>query len=129
MGTVSPKKEVSDKYQRKMKEYYDKNTKLRKFKVGEKVLLKHPTLAKGKSPKLTPSFKGPFKIKEILANNKILIQDKNGQTLDTHRDLVKHDKSNQRLKGLRKRGRPRMTKKGRVRRLPNVTRLMSKWIR
>jgi hypothetical protein len=44
------------------KQYYDKHTKLEKFKKGDSVYLHDPTYKKGRAKTFFYQFKGPFEI-------------------------------------------------------------------
>jgi len=52
------------KIQENQKKYHDESHKIISFEAGDLVVIKFPFLEVGKSPKLGPKYRGPFKILE-----------------------------------------------------------------
>lgn len=50
------------------KTYYDKNTKIKNFKVGDSVWLKNEAVRRGRSAKLSPKWLGPYKVIERIGD-------------------------------------------------------------
>lgn len=82
---IASQKWVSHKM--KSKEYYDKNTELAKYKVGQKVLLYDETVCKGWSRKLSPQYIGLY---ETIAVNRVNATIKKGHnTQQVHVNRLK----------------------------------------
>jgi len=72
----------------KSKEYYDRNTNVLLFTIGEKVLLHDKKLRRGRSAKLTHPYIGPYKIIAVNDVNVTLKLPKN-KTLKAHANRLK----------------------------------------
>jgi hypothetical protein len=72
----------------KSKEYYDKNTNVSLFVVGEKVLLHDEKVRRGRSAKLSPPFIGPYEMISIDDVNITLRLPRN-KTLKVHANRLK----------------------------------------
>ena len=79
---------------KKQKEYYDKKTTERKFKLGEKVMLQeYKIITKpGENNKFRKNFAGPFKITDIISDLNVKIAPLNGKGREklVHINRIKH---------------------------------------
>jgi hypothetical protein len=69
------------KVQGKQKERFDRNIKEKKFKIGEKVLLKDSAKDKQWSGKLLPKWKGPFYIHDVIGKGAYKLKTLEGKVL------------------------------------------------
>jgi hypothetical protein len=69
------------KVQGKQKERFDRNIKEKKFKIGEKVLLKDSAKEKQWSGKLLPKWKGPFYIHDVIGKGAYKLKTLEGKVL------------------------------------------------
>jgi len=60
--------EIIQLAQNTQKKYYDKAHKILNFNPGDLVMVKFPFAQIGKSPKLAPSYRGPFEIIKKISN-------------------------------------------------------------
>jgi hypothetical protein len=72
----------------KSKEYYDRNTNVPLFAIGEKMLLHDETVRRGRSAKLTQPYIGPYEIIAVDYVNVTLRLPKN-RTLKVHANRLK----------------------------------------
>ena len=72
----------------KSKEYYDKNTNVPLFTVGEKALLHDEKIRRGRSSKLSPPYIGPYKIISVDDVN-VTLQLPRNKTLKVHANRLK----------------------------------------
>ena len=87
-----PKANLTIKYrQEQMKEAYDKNTKEHNFKMGDKIMLENKACLKEKSPKLTRTFKGPYRVEKVTDTNLVikLITTKKAEPIWVHANRCK----------------------------------------
>ncbi|CAH2108926.1 unnamed protein product [Euphydryas editha] len=78
--------------QRKMKEYYDKGrapTKI--FKEGDLVMIPNYNPEKGKSKKLAPKFRGPFKISSVLDKDRYEVSSIEGHSKRKYKNIYSAD--------------------------------------
>lgn len=99
-SNVSPRHEVrqsaqenTKKSQDYMKKYFDSNRKPTKFyKEGDLVMIpNHHNPADGKSKKLRPKFKGPFKITAVLNNDRYQISSIDGHSKRKYKSVFPSD--------------------------------------
>lgn len=63
-------------YQEKQKSYYDKkSSQAKEFKVGDLISLEREVPASGQSRKLVPKFQGPYRVTEVLGNDRYKVED------------------------------------------------------
>jgi len=72
----------------KSKEYYDRNTNVPLFAVGEKVLLHDEKVRRSRSMKLSPSYISPYEILSVDGVN-ITLQLPRNKTLKVHANRLK----------------------------------------
>lgn len=72
----------------KAKEYYDKSSKLIKYKIGDKVLLHDETVRRGRSKKLDSKWIGPYEIIEKHSDVNYTIK-KGRKTVRIHINRIK----------------------------------------
>jgi len=72
----------------KSKEYYDRNTNVPLFAIGEKVLLHDEKLRRGRSAKLSSPYIGPYEIISVDGVN-ITLQLPRNKTLKAHANRLK----------------------------------------
>jgi hypothetical protein len=72
----------------KSKEYYDRNTNVPLFAVGEKVLLHDEKVRRSRSMKLSPPYIGPYEILSVDGVN-ITLQLPRNKTLKVHTNRLK----------------------------------------
>jgi hypothetical protein len=73
--------EVIKRAQEKQKEKFDQGIKEKKFKIGEKVLLKDMAKEKQWSGKLLPKWKGPYYIYNVIGNGAYRLRTLEGKVL------------------------------------------------
>lgn len=73
----------------KSKEYYDKKSNSVEFKVNDLVCIYQKQIKPGLSKKLSPNFKGPYKITNVFPNKTIEIQ-VGKKRIKYHSNLLKH---------------------------------------
>lgn len=72
-------KEQIERTQQYNKSYTDKKRKrAHEYQVGDYIMIRNFDPTPGISPKLTPSFKGPYEVKKILRNDRYVIADIDG---------------------------------------------------
>jgi hypothetical protein len=74
--------------QQRSKEYYDRNTNVPLFAVGEKVLLHNENIRRGRSAKLSPPFIGPYEIIAVEDVN-VTLRLPTNKTLHVHCNRLK----------------------------------------
>ncbi|KAK0071376.1 hypothetical protein PV325_013038, partial [Microctonus aethiopoides] len=72
----------------KSKEYYDNKIKVHDFKVNDLVYLQNKIIKPGLNKKLSPNFKGPYKILKVFPNRTVLLQIKN-KSVRYHVNMLK----------------------------------------
>lgn len=71
------------------KKYYDKNSKITNYTVGDMVFLTNEQAKIGKSKKLTNNYNGPYKIIEVNSNSNCTLL-VNRKKIKVHVDRLKH---------------------------------------
>lgn len=73
----------------KSKQYYDRNIRPIEFKVNDLVYVHNKNIKPGLSKKLSPNFKGPYKIIKVNQNNTVQVQIKPNKKTNYHTNLLK----------------------------------------
>ena len=75
-----------------MKEIFDKKRAQTKvYQEGYLVMISNHNPDKGKSKKLAPKFKGPFRVSSILDNNRYVISNIEGHSNRTYKNIFPAD--------------------------------------
>ena len=91
---------IIEKSQDKQKERYDKKVKEVRFVIEEEVLLKDAAKEKQWSGKLTPKWKGPYRIHQEIGKNTYKLKDQNGRILKIPTNVKHLKKYNRRSQEL-----------------------------
>jgi hypothetical protein len=67
------------------KEYYDKGSEKCEIQVGQKILLFHETVRRGRSKKLSPQYIGPYEVLAVVGVNVTIRKGCTTQTVHVNR--------------------------------------------
>lgn len=77
------------KSKEKSKAYYDRNTNEIQYKIGDFVYIQNKQVKSGLNKKLSPNYKGPYKIVEVYENNTVKVELKPNKLVTYHPNLLK----------------------------------------